>query len=699
MDAIPLLNVDAHDAYLNRELSWLAFARRVLEIAEDETQPLLERVKFAGIMGMIFDEFVMKRLGGLHRKLKTQPESTGCDGRRPAEELYLCREELQRQMRILNDLFEDVLRPALSREGIFLRSYDSLIDEDKTFLQKYFEESVLPILTPLAVDAAHPFPFISNLSLNLAVVITKADGRHRFVRLKVPANRRRWVSLPENRGFVRLEEIIANNLQLLFPGAPSIAASCFRVTRGAKDNPWDRARLDDHPDEELEPGSIIDMVTAELNYRKFAGIVRLEVSESFPGELLDWLIEKLDIGVSQVMKIRGMLNYGDLLELKIEGRNDLRDGPHVPVHHARLKNIHPQDSEAFFAEIKKKDVLIHLPYHDFDSSVLRLLQHAAADPKVLAIKLTIYRTSTQSPIVKALLEASQRGKQVAVLVEITARFDEAPNIAWGKKLEQGGAHVVYGVERLKTHVKLAMIVREESDGIRRYVHFGTGNYHTGTARLYGDLGILSSNRQLGEDVGRLFNELTGAIAPQGYSLLFVAPHNMRERFTALIRQEAANCKAGKPAGIRAKLNQLQDCDIIRELYLASRAGVPISLNVRGLCSLRAGVPGLSETIRVFSIIGRFLEHSRIYRFENNGDPIFLIGSSDWMKRNLDRRIETIVPVFNTEIQAELEEILSVYERDNTFSWDMLPDGSYVRRKPAPGEEPLSAQRHFTSFTR
>jgi polyphosphate kinase len=699
MDAIPPLDVDAHSAYINRELSWLAFARRVLEIAEDETQPLLERLKFAGIMGMIFDEFVMKRLGGLHQKLKNQPGLTNLDGLRPDEELKLCREELQRQKIILSDLFEDVLRPALQKEGILLRSYDSLTGRDEDFLQKHFEESVMPILTPLAVDAAHPFPFISNLSLNLAVVITKPDGRNRFVRLKVPANRRRWVALPGNRGFVRLEEIIANNLHLLFPTATSIATSYFRVTRGAKDNPWDRARLIDHPDEDLEPGSIIDMVTAELNYRKFAGIVLLEVDESFPDELLDWLVEQLEIDDSRVMKARGMLGYGDLLDLKVEGRSELRDAPHIPVIHSRLQHIHPRDSEEFFAEISRKDILIHLPYHDFDSSVLRLLQHAATDPKVLAIKLTIYRTSTQSPIVKALMEAAERGKQVAVLVEITARFDEAPNIAWGKQLEQGGAHVVYGVERLKTHVKLAMVVREEAGGIKRYVHVGTGNYHTGTARLYGDLGIISCNRQLGEDVGRLFNELTGAIAPQAYDLLFVAPHNMRERFTALIRREADNCRAGKPAGIRAKLNQLQDRDIIRELYLASQAGVPISLNIRGLCSLRAGVPGLSETIRVFSILGRFLEHSRIYRFENGGEPIFLIGSADWMKRNLDRRMETITPVFNAEIKAELEEILSVYERDNTFSWDMQPDGRYVRRKPAEGEEPLAAQRHFASFTR
>ncbi|MGD9730994.1 MAG: polyphosphate kinase 1 [Desulfamplus sp.] len=694
MDTTSLLDVDASDAYINRELSWLSFARRVLEIAEDDNQPLLERIKFTGIMGMIFDEFVMKRLGGLYSKLKKQSGETGPDGLRASDELELCREELARQSTILTRLFEDILKTALIREGILLHSYEEISCDDREFLQKYFEESVLPILTPLAVDASHPFPFISNLCLNLAVVITKADGRVRFVRLKVPANRKRWIALPGDRGFVRLEEVIANNLHLLFPLSTSIATYCFRVTRGAKDNPWERAQLDDSCGEELEPGSIVSMVTAELNYRKFAGVVLLEVSDSIPDDLLSWLIEQLGIDSSQVMKSRGMIGYGDLLDLKIEGRSELHDAPHIPTHHPRLKKIPRDDSESFFAEIRKNDILIHLPYHDFDSSVLRLLQHAAIDPKVLAIKLTIYRTSTQSPIIKALMEASERGKQVAVLVEITARFDEAPNIAWGKKLERAGAHVVYGMERLKTHVKLAMIVREEEGAIKRYVHVGTGNYHTATARLYGDVGVISCHQQLGEDVSRLFNELTGAISAQEYKLLFVAPHNMREQFTALIRKEADNCKAGEPSGIRAKLNQLQDKDIIRELYLASQVGVPMSLNIRGLCSLRAGVPGLSETIRVYSIIGRFLEHSRIYRFENGGDPIFLIGSADWMKRNLDRRMETIVPILSQEIKAELEDILSIYERDNTFSWDMQPDGTYTRRTPTAGEEPLSAQSCF-----
>ncbi len=340
-------------------------------------------------------------------------------------------------------------------------------------------------------------------------------------------------------------------------------------------------------------------------------------------------------------------------------------------------------------------VCVCVCYQDFDTSILSLLEHAAVDPQVLAIKLTIYRTSNESPIIRALMDAARRGKQVAVLVEITARFDEAPNIEWGKQLERAGAHVVYGVEHLKTHVKLAMVVREEPQGIRRYVHVGTGNYHTGTARLYEDLGVISCHDELGEDVAKLFNELTGAIPPQDYNLLLVAPHNMRERFTELIRQEAANHQAGKPASIKAKINQLQDRRIIRELYLAGQVGANISLCVRGLCSLRAGVEGLSETIRVYSILGRFLEHSRIYRFENGGDPIVLIGSADWMKRNLDRRMESVIPVLDPGIKKELENILTIYESDNTNSWEMQPDSTYVRRTPAEGSEPITAQQFFT----
>ncbi|MEE4243655.1 MAG: polyphosphate kinase 1 [Desulfopila sp.] len=689
------IDVDGPENYINRELSWLSFARRVLQLAEDTSLPLLERLKFAGIMGMIFDEFVMKRMGGLHQKIRQKPRQAGVDGLTPCEELELCWEELQRQTKLLSTLIEDDLRPALAAKDIHLLSYTSLSASDKEYLQTHFRNKVLPILTPLAVDAAHPFPFISNLSFNLAIVITGAQGRTRFVRLKVPSNRSRWVRLPGGEvRFVPLEDIIAHNLHDLFPKAVSFATYFFRVTRAAKDNPWDRARMDDQQADELQPGSIISMVTAELNFRKFAGIVRLEVGEDIPAELLDWLVAQLNIERNLVMRIRGLVGPGDLLSLKVEGKNELRDIPHVPADHERLRHLPADVPEAFFSEIRKKDILLHLPYHSFDTSILRLLQIAAVDPKVLAIKLTIYRTSSQSPIIKALVEAAQRGKQVAVLVEITARFDEAPNIIWGQQLERVGAHVVYGVERLKTHVKLAMIVREEDAGITRYVHVGTGNYHTGTARLYEDLGIISSNRQLGEDVSRLFNELTGAIPAQEYALLLVAPHNMRERFTEMIRREAENSKAGKPAAITVKINQLQDQQIIRELYLAGQAGVRILIICRGLCSLRASSPGLSENIRVRSILGRFLEHSRIYRFENNGDPEFFIGSADWMKRNLDRRMESIVPVLDHDIKAELERILEIYESDNTFAWEMQPDGSYDRCRPLDAESPITAQRAF-----
>ncbi|MBE0583882.1 MAG: polyphosphate kinase, partial [Desulfofustis sp.] len=472
-------NVDSREVYINRELSWLAFARRVLELAEDESVPLLERVKFAGIMGMIFDEFVMKRMGGLRQKLQSKPNHIGYDGLTPMEELTLCRQELHAQMGIIDHLIENRLRPELAENGVYLESYETISSGDQAFLQSYFTASVLPILTPLAVDAGHPFPFISNLCLNIAALVTGTDGKQLFIRLKIPANRNRWVPLEDGVSLVPLEEVIARNLHLLFPNAGSFETYFFRVTRAAKDNPWDRAHLDEVRADELGPGSIISMVTAELNYRKFAGIIRLEVSESMPHKLQLWLAEQLGITHDSIVPVRSVIGCSDLLDLKISGHDELRDPPHRQIDHPRLKNLAANDSQGFFDEIRRKDILIHLPYHHFDTSVLRLIQHAARDPQVLAIKLTIYRTSSQSRIIRALMEAAQRGKQVAVLVEITARFDEAPNIAWGRQLEQAGAHVVYGVERLKTHVKLALIVREERGGIKRYVHLGTGNYHPG----------------------------------------------------------------------------------------------------------------------------------------------------------------------------------------------------------------------------
>ncbi len=680
------------DILINRELSWLNFARRVLALVEDPNVPLLERVKFAGIMGTLYDEFAMKRIGGLKRGIKKKKLSHG--GLTPTEELRACQNELHRQAVLVSRLVRDKLRPALAEAGIPILEYKDLNKTQRAQMKRYFRKSVEPILTPLAVDVSHPFPLISNLGINIAVIVTeKKKKRNRFVRIKVPTNRPRWIPIPESSGYVPLEQVIASNLKVIFPKASRVKYYFFRLNRVVDDNPWAQSILDD-PEADLAPGSLIGMVTNDLTARKFAGVVRLQVSSGMPKKLQRWLAKQLNADIEDLEQTDGLLGLVDLTKFQVEGHPELRDPPHEPVTHPRLRRLDPDNPSEIFAEICRGDILLHHPYHSFDTSVLRFLQCAAVDPQVLAIKLTIYRTSSQSPIIQALVEAARHGKQVAVLVEITARFDEEPNVAWGKLLEREGVHVAYGVERLKTHVKLALVVREEEDGIRRYVHVGTGNYHTVTARLYEDLGILSCDPELGADVATLFNELTGAISSPDYNKLMVAPHNMYDRFISLIHREIQHCQEGRPSGIRAKMNQLQDERIIGELYRASQAGVPISLNVRGLCCLRAGVPGLSENIRIFSTLGRFLEHGRIYRFENGGEPEFFIGSADWMRRNLDRRMESIMPVTDPKIKQELEEILRVLENDNYSAWDMQPDGSYVLRHPQEGEECRAAQKVF-----
>lgn len=678
-------------AFINRELSWLSFARRVLALAEDPAQPLLERVKFAGIMGMIYDEFAMKRIGGLFRKAQKGAGGRGAEGWTPAEELEACRSQLRSQQELAARIVEEQLRPALRDLGTPILDIGDLDAPQRDFLARYFADSVEPILIPLAADVAHPFPFISNLGLNLAVLVTEPGHRNqRFVRIKVPGNRPRWVPLPGGAGWVPLEQVIAANLGAVFPRARELACFLFRVTRGAKDDPWTDQVADD---EDLSPGAIIGLVTAELTARRYAGVVRVEVSADMPETLQGWLATQLGVGPADVIATPGLLSLGDLMGLPVDGHAEQRDPPHEPVTHPRLRSLDRTDPSAIFDEIRRGDILVHLPYHSFDTSILRLIQSAAADPAVLAIKLTIYRTGRRSPIIAALKEAARRGKQVAVLVEVTARFDEAPNIGWGRELQQAGVHVAYGVERIKTHVKLALVVREEAGGIRRYVHVGTGNYHEGTARLYEDLGLLTADPELAAHAAAVFNELTGGI-PTPPGELLVAPHDLRERFTALIRREAGHARAGRPCGIQAKMNQLQDASMIRELYGASLAGVPVVLNVRGLCCLRAGVPGLSPTIRVSSTLGRFLEHSRIYRFENGGAPEFFIGSADWMTRNLSRRMEVVAPVRDPAIKNELDAILRAYEEDNCSSWDMQPDGEYLRRHPATGEPSRGAQQVF-----
>ncbi len=686
------------EAFFDRELSWLMFARRVLAQVEDPALPLFERVKFAGIMGMLHDEFFMRRMSGIKRRIRNKSIKLSLDGRTAEQQFESCRSELVQQDEILSDVIAGEILPALAAEGIPIVDYIAIEESEQRKLRAYFQESVMPILTPLAADAEHPFPFISNDALNLAVTLP-ADGEKQetFVRIKVPDNRPRWVPLSSARGFVPLEQVIAANLDLLFPARPASCVHVFRVTRGAEGEVDPNADLSE--DELHEPGSIVQQVSVELKARRFAGVVRLQVAADMPDEIVTWVGKQLGVTADDIYPTSVFLGIDDLLSLDTEGRDDLRLSRHRPVTHDRLKHLPCPDYEAIFQRIQRGDILLHHPYDSFDTSVLRFIESAAVDPAVLAIKLTIYRTSKDSPIIQALAEAARRGKQVAVLVEITARFDEAPNIAWGRFLEKEGVHVAYGVEKLKTHVKLALVVREERGQIRLYAHVGSGNYHTGTARIYEDLGVLTCHPEICDDVAKVLNQLTGAMTAPEYRHLLVAPVTMRDRFIDLIRREAEHAKAGRPAGIRAKMNQLQDPPVIHELYLASQAGVPIELNVRGLCCLRPGMPGISETIRVFGIIGRFLEHSRIYRFENGGDPEFFIGSADWMHRNLTNRVETITPVPDDAVKERLERILNTYAEDNCSAWDCQPDGTYVRRTPNGGEERRAAQEVFISAGR
>jgi len=624
-------------------------------------------------------------------KGKTTPR--GPDGMDMHACLQACRVELERQHQLLNDIIETHLRPELAREGSPLLRYDELDDTGKSVCEDYFEELIEPVLIPLVVDLAHPFPFVSNQSLNIAVLIKDTEeAPERFVRIKVPSSRPRWVPLP-NGGWVPIEEIIANNLNLVFPYAAQTRCHLFRVLRGAKDSPWDRPESHEL-ESNANPGRLMDIVAQELEDRKYAGVTRLEVDADMPPHWAEWLAGCLNVGADVIGHVGGLMATSDLADLKVESHGALYDPPHEPVTHPRLRGLSSKGPDALFSEIRRGDLLLHFPYQSFDSSVLKMLETAAVDPAVLAIKLTIYRTARDSPVIEALATAARQGKQVVVLVELTARFDESPNIAWARYLEKMGAHVTYGVEKFKTHAKLALVVREEGDGMRRYVHFGTGNYHTGTARLYEDLGVLSCDERLGVEVEALFNELTSATPRSDYVRIMVAPHTLRRRFTELIKRETERARAGRACGIHAKFNQLQDPQIIEALCEASQAGVPVILDVRGFCCLSPGVKGVSDNIRIYSVLGRFLEHSRIYRFENDGTPEYFIGSADWMKRNLDRRVEAITQVHDPGVRQELDRILDVYERDNASAWDMQPDGQYILRQPKEGEPVIKAQEEL-----
>ncbi len=697
IDAKKSISIDSPDAFINRELSWLAFSGRVLAMVRDIELPLFERLKFAGILGMLHDEFFMKRMSGLKQQVERGENKKSIDGRTPDEQYFACRQEIIHQVRTLFTVLNRQLKAELKENGYPVLDYQHLTTAQKKQLHIYFLDNLRPVLTPLAVDAEHPFPFISSLCLNLAVRLPqKNGGGKRFVRVKIPDNLDRFVALGPFRGFVPLEQIIAANLPELFPGfSDGIECYFFRVTRSAEGETDDI--IDYYNNYErgfIRPGTIISQVSMELKARRFAEAVRLQVDQRMPDTLVKWLAMQLNLGDAEIYRTGDLLGLRDLREIKPKGREKFQFPHHEPVTHPRLRDLESTDPGAIFNTICERDILVHHPYYSFDTSVLAFIRSAAFDPDVLAIKLTIYRTSSDSPIIRALVDASRNGKQVAVLIEVTARFDEAPNISWGKLLEKEGVHVAYGVERLKTHVKLALVIRREGRRIKQYLHVGTGNYHTVTAGLYEDLGLLTCDPELCDEAATVLNELTGAISSHTYKTMLIAPHNMRERFREMIQREASHARAGRPSGIRAKMNQLQDPQIITELYRAGQAGVTVTLIVRGLCCLRPGVPDLSDNIRVYSVVGRFLEHSRIYEFTNGGQSEYYIGSADWMTRNLDRRVETIAPVKAPELKKELENILDIYQEDNASAWDCDADGVYHRRCPGKNAEKKAVQERL-----
>ncbi|HET8677579.1 MAG TPA: polyphosphate kinase 1, partial [Blastocatellia bacterium] len=614
------------------------------------------------------------------------------DGLTPTQQLKGISETLRpmiaEQMRCLN---EEIM-PELSGDGIVISPYRALSDRERRALNAYFMENVFPVLTPQAVDPSHPFPYISNLSLNLGLMIEPSpDGgfqgfaaniqEPRFARVKVPPIVPRLVPVGDSgTEFTFLEDVIAANINILFPGMRVGESYAFRVTRDA-----------DIEIREEEANDLLQMMEQQLRKRRFGSAVRLEVSQTMPGEMMRTLASSLGLGADDVYTIDGPLNVPDLMALYKIDRPELKDRPLSQTVPLALRS-----AENIFEIIKRQDVLVHHPYNSF-SSVTDFINTAAIDPDVLAIKMTLYRTGQDSPIVRALMEASDRGKQVAVLVELKARFDEENNIEWARQLERAGVHVVYGMLGLKTHSKLALVVRREADSLRRYVHIGTGNYNPTTARIYTDMGLFTSNEQIGADATDLYNYLTGFSRQTEYRRLLVAPVNLRQRMIALIEREISNHKDGRAARIITKVNSLTDTKIIRELYKASQAGVPVDLIVRGICALRPGVPGLSDTITVTSIVGRFLEHSRIFYFSNAGDEDVYIGSADWMMRNLDRRVELVTPIDDPRLKKHLKEVLDLCLRDNVKARRLLPEGSYERVIPGDGEETLDSQARFVSL--
>jgi polyphosphate kinase len=675
---------------LNRELSLLEFFRRVLEEGLDETQPLLERLKFLSIVSSNIDEFFMIRVSALKEQLTGEVTELSPDGMTPAQQLRECRTKiltmLDKQMRCL----EDEILPQLEAHGITLAAYESLTETERQSLNDYFTQSLFPVLTPLAVDPSHPFPYISNLCLNLGLMIealpehgitSSLTGRlePRFVRIKVPPVVSRLIPVDGSETkFILLEELIAANVASLFPRMRAGESHVFRVTRDA-----------DIEIREDEADDLLRMIEQGLRERRFGTPVRLEVSQTMPAEMIEYLTESLALTPADVYVVNGPLDVPGLMALYELSHPELKDKPFKPIVPKPLRQNRP-----IFDVIKEQDILLHHPYTSY-STVTDFLAEAAKDPDVLAIKICLYRTGRNSPIPPMLIEASERGKQVTALVELKARFDEEHNIEWAKRLEEAGVHVVYGILGLKIHSKLTLVVRREGDALQRYVHIATGNYNPTTSCTYTDLSLFTIDEEMGADVTELFNFLTGYSRQKEYRQLMVAPTNLRERMLELIKRETAHARAGRRAHIIAKINRLADTEIIRALYEASQAGVEIDLIVRAICMLRPRVPGLSETITVRSVVGRFLEHSRIFYFANGGDEEVLIGSADWMYRNLSRRVEVVTPVNDPRFKRYLKDVvLAAYLRADAKAHVLLPDGTYQRAQPAEGEQSFDIQKYF-----
>ncbi len=705
-ETAPKVDLSDSENYFSQEISWLKFNDRVLQEALDPRTPLLERLKFLAIFSSNLDEFFMVRISGLIEQVRAEVNLLTADGRSPQQQLDEIANRLRPSVTQQHQLFERELRPLLAEKGVRLINYIDLSKDQRFYLQRYFEEGVFPILTPLAIDPSHPFPHMSNLSLNLAVSVKDPKtGKENFARVKVPSILPRFVVLPEelrqSEGKsslwvgIPLEQLIAQNLELLFPGMTIQEFGFFRITRDA-----------DLEVQEYEADDLLLAIEQELRTHRLGGsAVRLEVQKGMPDSLKKPLVEEFGLTHNEVYEIDGLLNLKDLFSFMGLPLPALKDAPWTAVVPARLKAVNDYETESafqnqeavvdIFSVIREGDVLLHHPYESFTASVQRFISQAAYDPQVLAIKMTLYRTSGDSPIVRSLIAAAENGKQVGVLVELKARFDEANNITWARSLEAAGVNVVYGVAGLKTHTKIVLVVRQEDGKLKRYAHIGTGNYNPKTAGLYTDLGLLTCSEELGADLTDLTNFLTGYSHQSSFRKLLVAPVTLRDRMSQLIQRETENARSGKPARVTAKMNALTDPAMIQKLYEASQAGVEIDLIVRGMCCLRPGLKGISEAIRVVSIVGRYLEHSRIFYFHNyDGKEDLYIGSADWMPRNLDRRVEAVTPIEDPKLKDELKDILDILLSDNLQAWDLHSDGEYIQRSPAKGKAARSAQKTF-----